>query len=119
MCLDWLKRNDALHFPYFYWQNPEIFASYFTQGLIAYLLTDPSYFLNHNLYNNASVEKMLVCHKYWPDMVRRRKYDGFENITGKPLSLNHIVPRRKAMGELKELSLTVTEIKKQLGIPSL
>lgn len=116
MCLDWLKRNNAVHFPYFYWQNSELFGSYFNQGLIAHLLADPDYFLNHNSYNNVSVEKMLVCHKYWPDMVRRRKYDGFENVTGKPISLDYIVPRRLAMGELKEKSIPVSEIKRQLGI---
>jgi hypothetical protein len=115
ICLDWLKKNDKLHFPYFYWQNPEIFAAYFNQGLISYLLTDPDYFLNHHAYSNVSVEKMLVCHKYWPDMVRRRKYDGFEMLPGTPI-VDHITRRRKVMGELTEKSIPVSEIKKQLRI---
>ena len=114
MCLDWLKNNNQKHFPYFYWQNSEIMASYFSQGLINFMLTDPEYFVT--VWPTTSPEKLTVYHKYWPEMPRRMKYDGFEKITGTDLALNYIVPRRQKLGEVVSRNVPVRLIKSQFGI---
>ncbi len=114
MCLDWLKNNNQKHFPYFFWQNSEIMAAYFNQGLIKFLLSDPAYFVS--VWPTTSPEKATVYHKYWPDMPRRLKYDGFEKITGTELALKYIVPRRVELGEPRDKNVPVNLIKQQFGI---
>lgn len=114
MCLDWLKNNNQQHFPYFFWQNSEIMAAYFNQGLIKFLLTDPEYFVS--VWQKVSPEKATVYHKYWPDMGRRVKYDGFENLVGTDLVTHHIEPRRRELGEPLYRNVPVELIKSQFGI---
>lgn len=114
MCVEWLRKNDRLHFPYFFWQNPEIMASYYKQDLINFLLADPSYFVN--VWPDVSYEKMTVYHKYWPDLVRRRKFDGFESVRGTEWMIQNHVPIRNRVGELKEKYIPMSIVKSQLGI---
>jgi hypothetical protein len=114
MCLEWLRKNNKTHFPYFFWHNPEIMASYFKEDLINFMLSDPSYFVN--VWLNTSYEKMTVYHKYWTDMPRRRKFDGFENIRGTDWARINIDPLRKSVGELKEKYIPISTIRSQLGI---
>lgn len=76
--IEWCKRNHVIHYPYFYMTNPEVYASYMKIDLIDLKLNDPSWFVN--VWENASLEKQDVYHKYWPDMKRRNKTDGLGGI---------------------------------------
>lgn len=114
MCLEWLERNNKLHFPYFFKQNPEVFAAYMKVGLIDFLLTDPLYFVN--VHPNTSFEKITVYHRYFPEMERRKKYDGFENVKKQEWFQNHVAEYKKKVGELKTTRLPVSTVKQQLGI---
>jgi hypothetical protein len=112
MSLEWCKNNNTLHYPYFFEQNPELFASYMKEELIDFLLQKPEYFINH--IDNMSTEKILIYHKYWPTMDRRFKFHGFENI----LKLKSETEKK-----LRDLFLNIVptffpiyEIKKQIKI---
>jgi len=109
---EWCKNNNTRHQLWFSLDNPEIYAAYMQIDLIDMLLQRPSYFINHHF---ASVEKMLVLHQKWPDMKRRGKFSGFENI-----ELSYRIPKEKALKErfpdLVDLYIPVTTAKTQLGI---
>lgn len=78
MSLDWCKNNNTKHYPYYFMHNSELYASYMKLDLIELLLKTPSYFTNHR--DNMSTEKMIIYHKFWPEMKRRNKFHGFEKI---------------------------------------
>jgi len=114
MCLEWLRRNNKIHFPFFHMQNPEIFASYMKIDIIDNMLKDPSNFVD--VPPNVSYEKMEAYSKYFPDMPRREKYDGFEKIKGSDFARTFIKPRKKSQEKLKEKNIPINLIKQQLGI---
>ena len=88
---EYCKNNNKIHCPEFYLTNPEIYASCFKDPLIAHLLTEPNYFKNRNHtplivddsmkeFSYPNIEKLMMFYKFWPDMERRPKYDGFEKL---------------------------------------
>lgn len=109
---EWCKNNNTWHQFWFSLDNPEIYASYMQIDIIDMLLQKPKYFVNHHF---ASVEKMLVLHQNWPDMKRRGKFSGFENI-----QMNYRSPKeqllRQRFPNLVDLYIPVTTAKTQLGI---
>lgn len=111
--VQWCYDHRTRHFPYFFRQNSEIFAAYQQEPLIKLMLANPFY--HENPVPNASLEKMIVYHGYFPDMPRRRKYHGFERI---------LDFRRQQQDSLKErfpdldekIYLSVPRIQAELGI---
>jgi hypothetical protein len=108
----WCSRNNTWHQLWFSLDNPEIYASYMQIDVIDCLLKNPNYFINHHF---ASVEKMLVLHNKWPDMQRRNKFSGFENLrvhyrNPKEAELKNRFP------DLIDLCIPVITAKNQLGI---
>lgn len=112
MALEWCKNNNTLHYPYFFEQNSELFASYMKLDLIDYLIKDPTYFTNY--IDNMSTEKIIIYHKYWPNMKKRNKYHGFERIH--PLKNKMEAELRKLFPEIVPIFFPISKIKQQLGI---
>jgi len=111
--LQWLHRNHAVHYPYFFSDTPELFAAYQEIDLIACMLRNPDYFMTA-MPTATSPEKILVLHSLWPDMVVRPKYEGYENI-------NHWrKPMEKKLGalfpHLGSIYIPVQHIRHQLGM---
>ena len=79
MVLEWIKNNNTLHFPYFFQTTPEIMASYLDHELVKLLTANPKYY-HCPEYHGFSPEKILIYHAAFPDMERRRKFNGFENF---------------------------------------
>jgi len=115
MCVEWLKNNKKLHFPFFHMQNSELYASYLNDKLIQYMHKDPSYFVNV-WGNDTSYDKMFVYHKNWPEMKRRKKFNGFENLKTADFTINYVHPRRKELGDPVSQYIPVSLIREQLGI---
>lgn len=78
MSLDWCRNNNVTHYPYYLMYNSEVYASYMKLDLIDFLLQRPSYFTNHK--DNMSTEKIMIYHRYWPEMLRRNKLHGYEKM---------------------------------------
>jgi hypothetical protein len=109
---EWCRRNNTWHQFWFNLDNPEIYAAYMQVNIIELLLQHPSYFINHHF---ASIEKMLILHNKWPEMQRRGKFSGFENI-----QFNYRNPKetslRNQFPELVDLYIPIMTVKSQLGI---
>jgi hypothetical protein len=110
--IDWCKKNNTLHYVCFYEQNPEIYASYLNESLVNLLLKNPDYFRGD--YNNRSIEKAMLHHKYWPQMERRSKFTGFENIY--QLKVKSNTRLRGIFPHIQPNWIPVNTIKKQLNI---
>jgi hypothetical protein len=112
MSLEWCKRNQTTHYPYFFEHNPELFASYMKLDVIEFLLERPEYFKNY--IDNMSTEKIMIYHRYWPEMERRRKHHGFENISYLKNSVESQL--RKLFPNIQPVFFPIKNIKEQLGI---
>lgn len=111
LCAEWCKRHDILHYPYFHLQNPELLAAYMKTDLVDLLLSNPDNFKSVKF--NTSLEKILVSHRYYPDMIRRDKYDGFEQT---PAYKEFIKQNWLAYPNFIDYNIPVSKIKKELGI---
>lgn len=111
LALDWCANTGSIHYPYFHMQNSELLASYMTDELLRLVLSQPDYFLSHHY---MSIEKILMYHRHWPLMPRRRKSNGFENLilARKNLELDLI----KKFGPSTYQYFSVSSVKNQLGI---
>jgi len=110
--LEWLKNNNATHHLYFFEHNPEIYASYYKEPLVDLMLKNPDYFRSN--YENKSTEKMMIHHKYWPEMRRRPKFNGYEGIDNVRIQSN--VKLRGMFPHIQPNWVPVTQIKQQLGV---
>ena len=122
---EWCKKSNTVHFPYFFLSTPEIYASYISDPLMTHLLSEPNYFKNRNrtqLNEDSSmqefsypiIEKFLMFYKFWPDMERRPKYDGFEKLRSDFLEIEK---KYKDINFIPKVLLkNVSEIKAELGL---
>lgn len=75
---DYCSKFNKQHYPTFFLQNPEIFASYLQLPIIDTMLKDPAYFFN--VYSHTSLEKMIEYHRLYPESLPRKKFNGFETM---------------------------------------
>lgn len=112
--VEWCKRNNANHHPFFHMHNSELFASYMKIDLVDLLLDKPEYF--ENTLDNFSHEKIMAYHRYWKDMLRRPKFTGYEYI---PRDLQIFFRDNmylKYKDIQKDLRIPIATLKEQLGI---
>lgn len=113
MALQWCKNNNSQHYPFFFYQNSELFASYMEDDLLKVLLNNPRYYTTH-MSRGISLEKQLIYHSHWENMIRRPKLNGFEKMwpdrTKKHEELKNLFP------DIKLKYFPVDTIKKQLHI---
>ena len=109
--LDWCKNNDTFHVPYFHMFNPELLASYMQIDMVDFLLQRPEYYTSHHV---MSIEKILIYHRYFPEMERRSKYNGFENILNWRSSIERRLKEKNP--DLEPMFIPVSKIRTQLGI---
>jgi hypothetical protein len=117
--LNWFQHHNTVHYPWFFIQNSELVASYLQEPFIQQWLTqDVSAFLKPNpagtAPNNSGPDKIHVYHTDWPDMERRPKYTGYENI--QPWRVQRQIELRDRFGKFGSAFLSVDTVKKQLKI---
>ena len=112
MSLDWCEVNKTKHYPYYFMQNSELYASYMKVDLIEHLLKNPSYFTNY--LDNMSTEKIIVYHRFWPELKRRDKYHGFESIM--PIKNETEMKLRDMFPDIVPKFFPIKTIKQQLGL---
>jgi hypothetical protein len=112
MSLNWCKDNNTTHYPYFFEHNSELFASYMKLDLIEFMLERPEYFINY--IDNMSTEKIIIYHRYWPKMLRRFKFHGFENML--PFKNKVESQLRNMFPDIQPTFFSIKNIKEQLGI---
>lgn len=112
LCLDYCTRNNLQHFPYFHLQNSELLASYMKDDLAQFLFAHPEYY--QTIKHNTSLEKILIYHKYYPEMARRNKWDGFEYTK----AYHDFIKFHKPLlyPKLGDVNIPVNTIIQQLGI---
>lgn len=111
--VEWCRRNNTVHYPYFHMHNSEIFASYMKTDIVNVVLSDPRYF--KTLFKaSISLEKILLFHCMWDGMERRQKENGFKFVqdqrSAKEKELSEKFP------DIQVLRIPVENIKFQLGI---
>ncbi len=109
--LDWINKNNTLHFPYFFQTTPEITASYLQHELIKVMTKTDKY---HKSGRLSSVEKMLVYHGEWPDMQARDKTNGFSEFGNQKRLMEGLLQKMTKVDEVYKLP--VDELRTQLGI---
>ena len=111
LCLDYCTRNNLQHYPYFHLQNSELLAAYMKDELAQFLFKHPEYY--QTIKHNTSLEKILIYHKYYPEMPRRNKWDGFENT---PVYHKFIKAQKPLYPQLIDVNIPINVIATQLGI---
>lgn len=110
--LDFCKNNNINHHLWLNLSSSEVYGSYLKTDLIELLTSDNNYYINPD-YN--SVEKILLCHRFWPEMERRNKYTGFEH-----LEETIRIPKQKELGDrfpdLEYLYIPIKKIKEELKL---
>jgi hypothetical protein len=76
-CLEWCRRNNANHQPYFYFSKPEIALAYLRIPFVDFALKHPTVFRNRN---NRFLLKQMVYQMEWPALEPRQKFNGFEKV---------------------------------------
>ncbi len=112
LSLEWIKNNNTLHFPYFFQTTPEIIAAYLNHELIKVLTADPKYYRCPE-HHGFSPEKVIIYHSMYPDMERRRKFSGFENIIKFRIEQQQMLSKKFPQ---TTLHIPISDIKSQIGI---
>lgn len=110
--IEWCRNNNTNHELAFNRSTPELFASWMNIDLIDFLLQKPEYFKNH-YYD--STEKILVYHRIWPNMARRNKSSGFEQIE-KELRFPKEDELKYRFQDLQDLYVPIRIVKEQLNV---
>jgi hypothetical protein len=109
---EWCKKNNTTHYPCFFMHNPEIYAAYMKIDLIKFLLQRPSFFVSSS--DNMSVEKTMIYQRYWPNMIRRNKFHGYEKMIDLKNQIEDNL--RKLFPDVKPKFFSIKHIKEQLNI---
>jgi hypothetical protein len=112
MAHEWNRDHGNYHYPSFFETTPELMAAYLGSPIIKLICQDYNYFVEDSY--GASPEKILVLHHSWPEMKRRFKMNGFEQLH--PIKNKHQKVLKLRMPTLENLHIPVVEIQQQLGI---
>lgn len=113
---EFCRNNGCWHIPHFFMCTPEIIAAYLEHELIRYLTSDHSFYKSKVI--GFIAEKTLVYHQAWPDMLRRRKYDGFEKIRELYNQATDSISKNYPY-ENKKVVIDINTLRTQLGLPVL
>lgn len=110
--LEWCKRNNASHQPYFYFSTPELCRSYLNIPLVDYAVNhNPEIFRN---ISNRLLFKRMNYQTVWPDMTPRFKYSGFEKMADLRAHAEARL-RDHFKDSIQTYSLPVPELRRQLA----
>jgi hypothetical protein len=110
----WIE-NNGLHFLEFFRTTPEISAAYHQDELVQFLTKDPTYFYNPDVWL-FQPEKVMLYHRIFPDMLRRQKYVGMEQILDLKAKVDDALAIRFADQHLTTAYIPLETVKRQLGI---
>jgi hypothetical protein len=110
----WIE-NNGLHFLEFFRTTPEISAAYHQDELVQFLTKDPTYFYKPDVWL-FQPEKVMLYHRIFPDMLRRQKYVGMEQILELKAKVDDALAIRFADQHLTTAYIPLDTVKKQLGI---
>ena len=110
----WIE-NNGLHFLEFFRTTPEISAAYHQDDLVQFLIKDPTYFYNPDVWL-FQPEKVMLYHRIFPDMLRRQKYVGMEQIRELKEKVDGALYIRFADQNLTTIYIPLETVKRQLGI---
>jgi len=108
--LEWCRRNNARHEPYFYFSTPEIMLAWLRIPLVNFVLNNPDFFRHPT---NKHALKNSVIRYHFPQQQWRNKYTGFEQV----LNLERMVKARLENhfgARLHKPRLYVSELLQQL-----
>jgi hypothetical protein len=119
--IDWCNNRNTDHCINFFLHNPELYASYLLLPSVASVLNSPEQCHNDvrqdqlkNVPSGSSPEKELAYRSVWPDLIKRPKYNGFENLRNLRNITQNIL--RARFLDVGYVYIPVETIKTQLGI---
>jgi hypothetical protein len=75
--LEWCRRNQVRHEPFFYFSTPEIMLAWLRIPLVNFVLNNPDFFRHPT---NKHALKNSVIRYHFPQQHWRNKYTGFEQV---------------------------------------
>jgi hypothetical protein len=108
--LEWCRRNNVRHEPFFYFSTPEIMLAWLRIPLVNFVLNNPDFFRHPT---NKHALKNSVIRYHFPQQQWRNKYTGFEHV----LNLEGMVRARLENhfgARIQKSRLYVSELLQQL-----
>lgn len=75
--LEWIKRNNTIHEPYFFFRSPEVCRAYLNIPIVNFAIGNSGLFVADI---NKYIFKRLVSHGEFPSIDPRVKFNGFERV---------------------------------------
>jgi hypothetical protein len=114
IAVDWCKNNNVLHFPAFHLSTPELTASFLNNPVTKFVTSDYRYVQQKSQQVNFNPEKIIMYHTEFPEMERRKKFHGWEEMMNvwkfsqKKLKL--------IFSKIESTDVSLEKIRDQLGI---
>lgn len=119
-CRHMVDNPNMMYFPWFFKTTPEMVAAYLDEELVRLFTRDPSYYACAPLPEVQTLEKTIVYHKNFPDMMRRPKYTGWEKVSEQYPVVNTWINARRKAALFKPVDkleyIPVSKVRSQLGI---
>ncbi|NBV77520.1 hypothetical protein EBR66_05150 [bacterium] len=110
--LEWMRRHDARHEPYFYFRTPELCASFQHISIVSYALTQPHLFKNES---NKFVFKRFVLQSEFSQLAPRKKFNGLELLSKERIGAIKRV-QEQYPEKIYSHRLTIADMRQQLGV---
>lgn len=109
--LEWCRRNNTLHTPFFYYSSPELCVAYQREPVIAFALEHPESLKNHS---NSYLFNRIAMQTLFPSLKWRHRYAAYIGIQRQKRDaekrMNDIFADK-----LKQYNLGLMDLQKQLG----
>lgn len=110
---EWCRKNNQIHFPFFFATTPEVMAVYINHPLMQFLSSDEIYFIGEHAY--VDYEKPIIFHAAYPEMTKRVKLTGFERYSLEIKNSNNTLKNK--FPNIGGFYIPLEKVKAQLNIP--
>ena len=80
LAVDWCKNNGLLHYPAFHLATPEITTAFLNHPVTKFMTSDYKHLQRKGEWMHFNPEKIILYHTEYTDMIRRKKFIGFEGM---------------------------------------
>lgn len=98
--------------PYFFYTTPELVAAYQQIPIVEWSLTQPTYYSNWSTTFNT---KICAYHSVYPEMIGRKKYNGFEKVKEEYVKLFNEKVKKFDNHNLDKQWLSIADFQEQLA----
>lgn len=109
--MEYAKKHGINCNPFFYYSTPELIAAYHEIPIVKWSFTQPDY------YNNGAATyatKTIAYHSVYPNMMHRRKLNGFEQLSIEMKALSDNIMKTRCAAMEFHLFIPLTDLLNQL-----